>query len=78
MPYVFPRPDMTDEVEAADDVIVVECNATGQFADLVEHDALTRVERINKYNGVRFKADELAEEVKIVLGEPADAEVEAR
>ncbi|PSQ17036.1 2-oxoacid:acceptor oxidoreductase subunit alpha [Halobacteriales archaeon QS_7_69_60] len=78
VPYVFPRPDMTDEVEAADDVIVVECNATGQFADLVEHDALTRVERINKYNGVRFKADELAEEVKAVLGEPADAEVEAR
>ena len=78
VPYVFPRPDMTDEVEAADDVIVVECNATGQFADLVEHDALTRVERINKYNGVRFKADELAEEVRAVLGEPADAEVEAR
>ncbi|PSP81336.1 2-oxoacid:acceptor oxidoreductase subunit alpha [Halobacteriales archaeon QS_4_69_225] len=78
VPYVFPRPDMTDEVEAAEDVIVVECNATGQFADLVEHDALTRVERINKYNGVRFKADELAEEVKAVLGEPADAEVEAR
>ena len=78
VPYVFPRPDMTDEVEAADDVIVVECNATGQFADLVEHDALTRVERINKYNGVRFKADELAEEVRTVLGEPADAEVEAR
>jgi len=78
VPYVFPRPDMTNEVEAADDVIVVECNATGQFADLVEHDALTRVERINKYNGVRFKADELAEEVKAALGEPADAEVEAR
>ena len=78
VPYVFPRPDMTDEVEAADDVIVVECNATGQFADLVEHDALTRVERINKYDGVRFKADELAEEVRAVLGEPADAEVEAR
>ncbi|PSQ13863.1 2-oxoacid:acceptor oxidoreductase subunit alpha [Halobacteriales archaeon QS_8_69_73] len=78
VPYVFPRPDMTEDIEAADDVIVVECNATGQFAALVERDALTRVERINKYNGVRFKADELAEEVKAVLGEPADAEVEAR
>ncbi|WP_254838376.1 2-oxoacid:acceptor oxidoreductase subunit alpha [Natronomonas marina] len=79
VPYIFPRPDLTEEIEAADDVIVVECNATGQFADLIEHDALTRVERINKYDGVRFKADELAEEVEAALGEPdeADAEVEA-
>jgi 2-oxoglutarate ferredoxin oxidoreductase subunit alpha len=79
VPYIFPRPDLTEEIEAAEDVIVVECNATGQFADLIEHDALTRVERINKYDGVRFKADELAEEVEAALGEPdeADAEVEA-
>jgi len=76
-PYLFPRADLTDEIDDAEDVIVVECNATGQFADLIEHDALTRVERINKYNGVRFKADELAEEVKSALGEPVDAEVEA-
>jgi 2-oxoglutarate ferredoxin oxidoreductase subunit alpha len=67
VPYVFPRPDLTDEVEAAERVIVAECNATGQFADLVEHDTLTRVERINKYDGVRFAADELAEAVKSAL-----------
>jgi len=79
VPYIFPRPDLTGGIEAAETVIVVECNATGQFADLIEHDALIRVERINKYNGIRFKADELAEEVKAVLGESldADAEVEA-
>ncbi len=76
VPYIFPRPDLTDAVEAAEDVIVVECNATGQFADLVEHDTLTRVQRINKYNGVRFKADELAEEVRQTLG--ATTEVEAQ
>ncbi|MFC7021430.1 MULTISPECIES: 2-oxoacid:acceptor oxidoreductase subunit alpha [Haloarcula] len=64
VPYIFPRPDLTDEVQAAEDVIVVECNATGQFADVVEHDVLQRVDRINKYDGVRFKADELAEEIK--------------
>ncbi|NHN57848.1 MULTISPECIES: 2-oxoacid:acceptor oxidoreductase subunit alpha [Halorussus] len=64
VPYIFPRPDLGDEIEAADEVIVVECNATGQFADLLEHDALTRVKRVNKYNGVRFKADELANEIK--------------
>ncbi|WP_284009811.1 2-oxoacid:acceptor oxidoreductase subunit alpha [Haloarcula pelagica] len=67
VPYIFPRPDLTDEVQAAEEVIVVECNATGQFADIIEHDVLERVERINKYNGVRFKADELAAEVKQTL-----------
>lgn len=74
VPYIFPRPNLTEEFEAAEEVIVVECNATGQFADLVEHDTLTRVERINKYNGVRFKADELAEEVKAALGETTEVE----
>ncbi|MCU4924563.1 2-oxoacid:acceptor oxidoreductase subunit alpha [Halobacteria archaeon AArc-dxtr1] len=63
VPYISPRPDLTEEVEAAEETIVVECNATGQFADLIEHDTLTRVKRINKYTGVRFKADELAEEI---------------
>jgi 2-oxoglutarate ferredoxin oxidoreductase subunit alpha len=64
VPYMFPRPDLTDAIAQADDVIVVECNAWGQFADLIEHDALTRVQRINKYTGVRFKADELAEQIR--------------
>ena len=67
VPYVFPRPDLTDAVEAADEVILVECNATGQFADLIEHDTLTRVTRVNKYDGVRFKADELADRITEVL-----------
>jgi 2-oxoglutarate ferredoxin oxidoreductase subunit alpha len=74
VPYIFPRPDLSEEIEAADDVIVVECNATGQFADLIEHDALTRVKRVNKYNGVRFKADELAHEIKNELAETAEVE----
>ncbi|RDI71085.1 2-oxoacid:acceptor oxidoreductase subunit alpha [Halopelagius longus] len=73
VPYIFPRPDLTEDVEAADDVIVVECNATGQFADVVEHDTLTRVKRLNKYNGVRFKADELADDIKELLAEEATA-----
>jgi 2-oxoglutarate ferredoxin oxidoreductase subunit alpha len=74
VPYIFPRPDLTEEFEAAEDVVVVECNANGQFADLVEHDTLTRVKRVNKYTGVRFKADELASEIKETLSE---TEVEA-
>ncbi|MFC7077406.1 2-oxoacid:acceptor oxidoreductase subunit alpha [Haloarcula halophila] len=78
VPYIFPRPDLTDEVAAAEKVIVVECNATGQFADIVEHDVLERVERINKYNGVRFKADELATEVKQTIdSDSGTQEVEA-
>ena len=73
VPYVFPRPDLTDDVAAAETTIVVECNEKGQFADLVEHDVLERVDRINKYTGVRFKADELAREI----GDTLDATMEA-
>ncbi|NHX35754.1 MULTISPECIES: 2-oxoacid:acceptor oxidoreductase subunit alpha [Halolamina] len=67
VPYLFPRPDLTEAVEDAEQVAVVECNATGQFADVLEHDTLQRVDRVNKYNGVGFKADELAEEITEVL-----------
>jgi 2-oxoglutarate ferredoxin oxidoreductase subunit alpha len=74
VPYMFPRPDLSEEITDADEVIVVECNQTGQFADVLEHDALRRVKRINKYDGVRFKADELAEEIRAAL---ADEEVTA-
>jgi 2-oxoglutarate/2-oxoacid ferredoxin oxidoreductase subunit alpha len=74
VPYIFPRPDLTDEVDAAEEAIVVECNATGQFADVIEHDVLTRVKRINKYTGVRFKADELAEEITTKLTEEVPAQ----
>src|SRR6056297_1110109 len=79
VPYIFPRPDLTEAVEAADDVIVVECNATGQFADVVEHDVLQRVQRVNKYDGVRYKADELAGEITAALRgeESGTQEVEA-
>ncbi len=67
VPYLFPRPDLSEAVAAAENVIVVECNNTGQFADIVEHDVLERVDRINKYTGVRFKADELADDIKETL-----------
>ncbi|KTG21480.1 2-oxoacid:acceptor oxidoreductase subunit alpha [Haloferax profundi] len=73
VPYMFPRPDLSEDIEAADEVIVVECNATGQFANVVEHDTLTRVKRINKYDGVRFKADELAEDIKATLDAEEDS-----
>ncbi|MBZ6496615.1 2-oxoacid:acceptor oxidoreductase subunit alpha [Natrinema longum] len=73
VPYIHPRPDLTEEIEAADETIVVECNANGQFADVIEHDVLTRVKRINKYTGVRFKADELADDITEKLSEEVPA-----
>ena len=75
VPYLFPRPDLSDAIENAETTIVVECNATGQFADVIEHDVLERVERINKYTGVRFKADELAKDIKDAMTEPQEAEI---
>ena len=75
VPYLFPRPDLSDAIENAETTIVVECNATGQFADVIEHDVLERVERINKYTGVRFKADELAKDIKDAMTEPQEAEL---
>ena len=73
VPYIFPRPDLTEEVKEAETTIVVECNATGQFADVIEHDVLERVQRVNKYTGVRFKADELATEIRQAVREPQEA-----
>jgi 2-oxoglutarate ferredoxin oxidoreductase subunit alpha len=69
VPYIAPRVDLAPAVEAAERVIVVECNASGQFADLVEHDTLERVERITKFDGVRFTADELADAVRETLAD---------
>ncbi|NHN42536.1 2-oxoacid:acceptor oxidoreductase subunit alpha [Halorubellus sp. JP-L1] len=69
VPYIYPRPDLSEDVAAANQTIVVECNATGQFADLVEHDVLERVDRVNKYDGVRFKADELAVDIEAAMEE---------
>jgi 2-oxoglutarate ferredoxin oxidoreductase subunit alpha len=73
VPYLFPRPDLEATVEDADDVVVVECNAEGQFADVLEHDTLTRVQRVTKYDGVRFKADELAEEIEAAVAQEVEA-----
>ena len=76
-PYIFPRADLSAAIDAAEEAIVVECNATGQWADVIEHDTLKRVKRINKYNGIRFKADELATRIKECIGSAAREEVEA-
>jgi 2-oxoglutarate ferredoxin oxidoreductase subunit alpha len=76
VPYLFPRPDLSEAVTRAEHVIVVECNATGQFADVLEHDVLERVQRVNKYTGVRYKADELAAEIRHALAGVGEGEQE--
>jgi len=73
VPYLFPRPDLGDAIAEANQTIVVECNATGQFADVVEHDVLERVDRVNKYTGVRFKAEELAADIEAAIGDKQEA-----
>jgi len=70
VPYIFPRPDLSAEIDTAERTIVIECNSEGQLADEIEHDVLERVERINKYNGVRFKADELATDITELVDPP--------
>ncbi|MFB6153418.1 MAG: 2-oxoacid:acceptor oxidoreductase subunit alpha [Halodesulfurarchaeum sp.] len=69
VPYISPRPDLTADIAAAETTIVLEANATGQFADLLEHDTLTRVHRINKFTGVQFDAEEVASRIQGVLAE---------
>ena len=66
-PYIFPRPDISEAIQNASMVFVIECNASGQFATLLEHDSLSRVTRILKYDGVRFSADEIAKELNSYL-----------
>ena len=66
-PYVFPRPDISEAIQNASMVFVIECNASGQFATLLEHDSLSRVTRILKYDGIRFSADEIAKELNSYL-----------
>ena len=72
VPYMHPRPDLTEAVDSAESVLVIECNATGQFADLVERDVLARVDRVNKYDGIRFTADDVVEAIRERSGDGTD------
>ena len=67
VPYILPRPDLTHDIEKASKVFVIECNATGQFSALIEHDTLSRTNKILKYDGTQFSADEIAEKLNSFL-----------
>ena len=64
VPYLLPRPDLQSAIDDAERTIVIECNADGQFANVIEQDVLSRVERVTKYDGVRFKADDVEASIR--------------
>ena len=66
---VYPlHPSTAGLLDKADKTIVVEINATAQFARLLKIHANFDVDhKILKYNGLNFGADELAEKLKHVL-----------
>ncbi|MEA3323483.1 MAG: 2-oxoacid:acceptor oxidoreductase subunit alpha [Patescibacteria group bacterium] len=66
---VFPLNKKTKKmIKDAKKVIVVENNAVGQFADLLEKECERKIdERILKWNGELFSVEELTEKIKDVL-----------
>jgi 2-oxoglutarate ferredoxin oxidoreductase subunit alpha len=66
---VYPlHPQTADYLSKAKRVVVVEGNATGQFAKLIKlHTGIDVKDRILKYNGLAFASDELAQKLDSVL-----------
>jgi 2-oxoglutarate ferredoxin oxidoreductase subunit alpha len=66
---LFPLgPDLGSYLKKAVQTIVVENNATGQFANLIQLTTGTTIQhRILKYNGMPFSVEELAEQIARVL-----------
>jgi 2-oxoglutarate ferredoxin oxidoreductase subunit alpha len=64
-PWVYPLPEgVGDYVNAAETLVAVEGNATGQFADLVEFATGRRFDRrILKNDGYQFTIEELADRI---------------
>jgi 2-oxoglutarate ferredoxin oxidoreductase subunit alpha len=66
---VYPLPDETaGYLQKAEKTIIVENNATSQFAKLIKlHTGIDIDEKILKYNGLSFFVEELAEKLKEAL-----------
>jgi 2-oxoglutarate ferredoxin oxidoreductase subunit alpha len=66
---VYPLPDQTaGYLQKAEKTIIVENNATSQFAKLIKiHTGIDFDEKILKYNGLSFFVEELAEKLKEAL-----------
>jgi 2-oxoglutarate ferredoxin oxidoreductase subunit alpha len=66
---VFPLgSDVRERIENAKQIIVVENNMTGQFANLLEKECKIRVSaRVNRYDGWPFSVEELQEELEELI-----------
>ena len=66
---VWPLPkDLKDRLSCAEKLIVLEGNATGQFAAIVQqHSGVTIQEKILKYNGLQFTVEEVSASLRKLL-----------
>ena len=63
----FDKEGLKKEIGKAKKTVVIETNATGQLADVLEDHGIFVGEKILKYDGRPFTADELEEKIKKVL-----------
>src|SRR6056297_1057393 len=70
LPQLFPlHPSVAEYLERAEGTCVVENNATGQCADLLEHETGQKIdEKVLKYNGIPFSVEELQEKIEKIAG----------
>mgnify|MGYP001561523177 CR=1 FL=1 len=63
--WPFPKDDFIRLTKDAQNIIVIENNATGQLARIIKSQTgLTNISSINKYNGLPFTVDELNNRIK--------------
>ena len=64
-PQLYPLPvSVAGYLQRAEEVIAIEGNQTGQFADLLQKETGVAIRnRILKYNGMPFSVEELVEKI---------------
>ncbi|MCG8686905.1 MAG: hypothetical protein MI892_18635, partial [Desulfobacterales bacterium] len=61
-------PQIKKELEKAENIILVECNVTGQLGRLIREKTGIKIQnRLLKYNGRPFHTDELKSLIKSIL-----------
>jgi 2-oxoglutarate ferredoxin oxidoreductase subunit alpha len=64
--WPFPKDDFIRLAKNAENIIVIENNATGQLARIIKSQTgLTNISSINKYNGLPFTVEEIIDSLKI-------------
>ena len=66
---IFPVPvePIQEFLDSVDDVVVVELNRSGQYANLLQSQFCRRVRRYNKYDGMPFTSGELVQMVESMV-----------